>query len=136
MILLDTHAWIWWVTESNRLSKRALRAIRRADAVGVSPLSCWEIAMLVEKERIGLSMDVREWVERALEPPTVQIVPLDPAIAVEAARSGNTTWRRMGFASAWGARVRPRPARSVLGCGRWGWTSMPRGTFCASRSRV
>jgi PIN domain nuclease of toxin-antitoxin system len=28
--LLDTHAWIWWVTEDRRLSKRAKTAIAAA----------------------------------------------------------------------------------------------------------
>jgi PIN domain nuclease of toxin-antitoxin system len=85
MILLDTHAWIWWVTESRRLSPRARRAINDADAIGVSPLSCWEVAMLVQKGRIGLTLDVQEWVDHALQRPGVQLVPLDPAIAVQAA---------------------------------------------------
>jgi PIN domain nuclease of toxin-antitoxin system len=47
MILLDTHAWIWWVTESMHLSKQAAQAIAQADRLGVHIISCWEVAMLV-----------------------------------------------------------------------------------------
>jgi len=32
MILLDTHAWIWWVTESARLSTKAAQAIAQANS--------------------------------------------------------------------------------------------------------
>lgn len=52
MILLDTHAWIWWVTESPNLSSRARRTITRSDELGVSAISCWEVAMLVAKQVI------------------------------------------------------------------------------------
>lgn len=55
MILLDTHAWIWWVTESIQLSKQAAQAIAQADCLGVHVISCWEVAMLVEKGRIGFN---------------------------------------------------------------------------------
>ena len=52
MILLDTHAWIWWVTESARLSAKATQAIVQANSLGVHIISCWEVAMLVEKGQV------------------------------------------------------------------------------------
>ncbi len=71
MILLDTHAWIWCVTESVRLSGIAAQAIAQADSLGVHIISCWEVAMLVEKGRIGFKQDVAEWVDLALQRPKV-----------------------------------------------------------------
>ena len=50
--LLDTHAWVWWVTEDRRLSPRARRAIERdlaRDALWLSLISIWEVAKKVEK---------------------------------------------------------------------------------------
>ena len=67
MIILDNHAWIWWMNESNKLSVNALEAINSADLIGIPAISCWEIAMLVEKSRIGLSMDVQIWLDLALQ---------------------------------------------------------------------
>ena len=58
MIILDTHVWPWWMNESNKLSVNALEAINSADLIGIPAISCWEIAMLVEKSRIDLSMDM------------------------------------------------------------------------------
>ena len=44
MILLDTHAWVWWVNESSMASKDMLRIIQKhqGDGLGVSIISCWE----------------------------------------------------------------------------------------------
>ena len=86
MIMLDTHAWIWWASESPRITKRALDAIEKSDALGVSIISCWEVAMLVAKQRIGFRMDVQDWIDQALERPKVLLVQLDAQIAVLSTR--------------------------------------------------
>jgi len=49
-VLLDTHAWAWSLTDDDRLSPRALAAIKDADTVFVSPITFFEIA---QKVRIG-----------------------------------------------------------------------------------
>ena len=82
MIVLDTHAWIWWAAESHRLSRRAHGAIAAADRIGVGAVSCWEVAMLVQKGRLELDRDVETWVEQALSLPRLELVALTPAIAV------------------------------------------------------
>jgi PIN domain nuclease of toxin-antitoxin system len=86
MIVLDTHAWVWWATESKQLSTRARRAITDTDELGVSVISCWEVAMLVEKGRLGFNQSCELWIERALEFPQLKLLPLTPAIATMAAR--------------------------------------------------
>lgn len=93
MILLDTHAWIWWVAEPDKLSPKAIGAIRAAEnekEVCVATISCWEIAMLVAKERIGFTMDVEEWLEKSLRLPEMRLLELTPRIAVLSTRlTGN-----------------------------------------------
>jgi PIN domain nuclease of toxin-antitoxin system len=86
VIVLDTHAWVWWVAESPKLSSPARAAIGEAPALGVSVMSCWEVAMLVAKGRLGLSVDVSEWIENALARPRVRLLPLDPVTAVASTR--------------------------------------------------
>ena len=44
-LLLDTHALLWWLTESPELSRRAQAAIRRSAAIYVSAATAWEIAI-------------------------------------------------------------------------------------------
>jgi len=87
-LLLDTHAWVWWCAGSPHLSERASKAIRSADVIGVSPLSCWEVGMLVAKKRLDLDRDVEVWVDQALRMPKVRLFPLTPRVALKSAQLG------------------------------------------------
>ena len=51
MILLDTHVWVWWVHGDERLTSSQSEIIQASeeDVIGVSAISCWEVAKLVEK---------------------------------------------------------------------------------------
>jgi PIN domain nuclease of toxin-antitoxin system len=88
MILLDTHALLWWQAGGERLSPAARRAIARADAVLISPISCWEVATLLTKGRIALDRDVHVWVRDLLGSDGVEPAPLSPQVAVAAALLG------------------------------------------------
>ena len=49
--LLDTHAFLWWIADSSRLSESAYRAIAdEENDIAVSAASAWEIAT---KHRLG-----------------------------------------------------------------------------------
>lgn len=89
-VVLDTHAWIWWVSSPDRLGSEAADAIRRAETIGVSAISCWELGMLVAKGRIALDRDPATWCRQALARPGVQALLLDPPIALAAAALGDT----------------------------------------------
>jgi PIN domain nuclease of toxin-antitoxin system len=85
LIVLDTHALVWWVTGDDRLSSRARHVIEREQANGellVSSITAWEIAMLVRRQRLILSMDVAEWLAVASELDALTFVPVDNEIAV------------------------------------------------------
>jgi PIN domain nuclease of toxin-antitoxin system len=84
MIVLDTHIWIWWVNGSPELStvKAQILSSCQAEGLGVSVISCWEIAKLVEKGRLVLALPVSEWIDGALVYPGICLLPLDPKIAV------------------------------------------------------
>lgn len=84
MVVLDTHAWIWWCTTPERLSTAARQACERADVRLVPAISAWEVGMLVAKGRLGLDRDVSSWVDEALSLPGVQLAPLSPRIALRA----------------------------------------------------
>ena len=85
MILLDTHIWVWWVSRPDRLQARHRELLELgADRVfGVSIISCWEVAKLVEYERLKLDRTVGLWIESALAEPGVSLLPLHPRIVVE-----------------------------------------------------
>ena len=88
MIVLDTHIWVWWVHEDERLTQAQREAIaaNETDTVGVSAISCWEIAKLVEYGRLELPSPLEEWFEQALNYPGVQLLALTPEIAIESTR--------------------------------------------------
>lgn len=89
MIVLDTHAWIWWVSNPEMLSEPARQlvddAVQRRELF-IATISAWEVAMLVEKGRLSLALDVRDWIARSESLPFVTFVPLSTAIAVESVR--------------------------------------------------
>ena len=49
MILPDTHIWVWWIMDEQKLSQVQIETIEHneADVIGISPISCWEVAKLV-----------------------------------------------------------------------------------------
>jgi PIN domain nuclease of toxin-antitoxin system len=85
VIVLDTHAWLWWTAAPEHLSLSARREIDEATRVGVSSLSAWEIATLVRRGRIALDRDVRLWVRQALAQPRVVALMPSTDIAIAAA---------------------------------------------------
>jgi PIN domain nuclease of toxin-antitoxin system len=85
LIVLDTHAWVWWVSSPEQISAPAREAIDSAMERGeifVSSISCWEIALLVRKGRLELTMSVEDWVARSEALPFVQFAPFDNRIAL------------------------------------------------------
>jgi PIN domain nuclease of toxin-antitoxin system len=84
VILADTHAWIWWIAGSRRLSRRAFAALESADAVGLCAISLWEVAMLVARGRLEFDREVSLWLRQSLAMPRAALVPIDPEIATVA----------------------------------------------------
>jgi len=84
MIVLDTHIWIWWVHGDAKLSPTATATIQAHESsmIGISVMSCWEIAKLVEYNRLSLSCEISEWFEKALSYPAIQLLDLTPQIAI------------------------------------------------------
>ena len=84
MIVLDTHAWLWWAVAPDRLGFRARREIADSEQIAVPSICCWEVATLVRKGRLGLDRAVRSWTRAALAAERVTEVPLSSDIAVAA----------------------------------------------------
>lgn len=87
MIVLDTHAVLWWANgERVQLSAAAAAAIDAeldGGQILVSSMSAWELAMLVERGRVALSMDIASWLDTLSRIDAVQMVPVDSEIAVK-----------------------------------------------------
>ncbi|QSJ15676.1 type II toxin-antitoxin system VapC family toxin [Nostoc sp. UHCC 0702] len=85
MIILDTHIWVWWVQNDLRLTQQQRQWLQdyESDGLGVSILSCWEVAKLVEKKRLILPLAIDKWLEVALAYPGVQLLNLSVPIVID-----------------------------------------------------
>ncbi len=61
MIVMDTHIWVWWIHNDDRLTARVREHIKanEDEGLGVSVLSCWEVAKLVEVNKLTLHCPIK-----------------------------------------------------------------------------
>ena len=84
MILLDTHIWYWWAGGFSKLTAHHRQLIDDADELGVSVISCWEIAKKCQTGKLDLDRPVDEWLPMAVALPQVRLLPLTTEIEIEA----------------------------------------------------
>ena len=85
MIVLDTHAWWWAVSEPGQLSRKARRLIDKtpSDQRTIASISIWEFAMMVTRGRINLAISPEEWLDYAIHKTGLTVLDLNPKIALE-----------------------------------------------------
>ncbi len=84
MILLDTCAIIWDALDQRQLSPKAKTAIDRADqnnALVVSDISIWEVAMLIKKGRIEIETTAATFFNLILQSRNISVIQISPEIA-------------------------------------------------------
>lgn len=82
LILLDTHAWIWFISNPEKLSEKAIEKAKQENDILISSISAWEVALLVSKKRLELTMEVSEWISSSEKLPFIHFIPIDNGIAV------------------------------------------------------
>ncbi len=88
MLICDTHVLVWLDEGNPRLGANALLAMNKALATGqlaVASISFWEIAMLVEKQRLDIRIELDVWRLELLQSGLLEI-PLQGSIALRAGR--------------------------------------------------
>lgn len=87
MIVLDTHVLVWWVGNDSQLSARARKALAaeqtHAGQILVSAISAWEIAMLIRKGRLQLTMELHDWLAAVESLEAVRLVDVSARLAVQ-----------------------------------------------------
>jgi len=85
VIVLDTHAWIWFIDSPKELGKRAATAINKARSTGegihISCISTWEIHMLTSKSRLSLAIAPELWVTRCERLSFLRFNPVNNSVA-------------------------------------------------------
>jgi PIN domain nuclease of toxin-antitoxin system len=84
-LLLDTCAAIW-ISEEQPLVSEALTAIeqshRRGEFIYVSPITAWEIGLLVSRGKLTSPMSPQRWFARLLEAPEVRLADMSPDVLI------------------------------------------------------
>lgn len=88
MIVLDTHAWLWWAGDHSKLPPRLRRRLADAPVLAISAISCWEAAMLIERGRLQLAPDARTGIREACAVPKLRVLPVTERVATEAGLLG------------------------------------------------
>jgi len=86
MILLDTHALIWLDEGNKRLGPSTLQLLNEAHSIGqlsVSAITFWEVAMLIEKRRLEIKIELTAWRKNLLDSGLLEI-PVSGAIGIRA----------------------------------------------------
>jgi len=86
VIVLDTHALVWWVEQPELLGSGAAEAISRARRILVPAICFWETSLLVRKGRLALKggQPVPQWAAEVLAIPRLRAVALSPELAIAA----------------------------------------------------
>jgi len=84
-VLLDTCAAIW-LMNGDIMTPQSRAAISTAQThnlgVFVSPISAWEISMLMTRGRIRLTLEPEAWFDALLEWPGVRLAPMPPSVLI------------------------------------------------------
>ncbi|MFZ5450281.1 MAG: type II toxin-antitoxin system VapC family toxin [Thermodesulfobacteriota bacterium] len=81
---MDTHVWIWLsLGDLSSLSAKARKVMAPETPKWIAAISCWELAKLVKKGRIGFTIPVLTWMRRSLTENNLRLADLTPEIEVE-----------------------------------------------------
>ena len=82
-LLLDTHIWVWSQLEPERLSRKVASTLGSAEnELWLSPISVWELVLLVEKERLAVDHPLDAWIDKAMEEMPTREAPLTHQIVL------------------------------------------------------
>ena len=77
-VLLDTHAFLWWVNDDPQLSRQARRIIAASsNQIFLSAASAWEIAIKTALGRLMIAADPEEFVPEQMRMNGFEPMPID-----------------------------------------------------------
>jgi PIN domain nuclease of toxin-antitoxin system len=83
-LLLDTHIWIWSLLDPAKLSRRVRAELESPDnELWLSPISSWELLVLIEKGRVEVDKESVQWVTEASRAVALREAALTHEVAVE-----------------------------------------------------
>lgn len=83
MYLLDTHVACWAVLDANKIQSSTRNTIEEALAVeklAIADISLWEIAMLIQRRRLIVTLPLQQWIQQLVDSLQLQIIPMTSQI--------------------------------------------------------
>jgi PIN domain nuclease of toxin-antitoxin system len=79
VIVLDTHALLWWALDPDQLSSPAQAVIEQMEQQGgfASAISIWELGIKVKRGKLELPIRVEEFARRIERGGVVELLPVD-----------------------------------------------------------
>ncbi|WP_419808471.1 type II toxin-antitoxin system VapC family toxin [Sphingomonas sp.] len=87
MIVIDTHVLVWMIEGDKCIGRNAIALIeaeRALDGVGIVPITTWELAMLVDKDRLVIGQPIASWFDTVLATPGYVLTPWAVSIGIDA----------------------------------------------------
>jgi PIN domain nuclease of toxin-antitoxin system len=82
-LLLDTHIWVWTVSDLRKISRRVASALQDSrNQLWVSPVSTWEMVLLYGKGRLKLEGGPEAWIQKSVALMSLREAPLTNEIAL------------------------------------------------------
>jgi PIN domain nuclease of toxin-antitoxin system len=81
MVVLDTHALLWWALDPDRLSRAAAASVREMELRGgfASAISIWELGVKIQRGKLDLGISIEEFTRRIDRSAIVELLPVDTA---------------------------------------------------------
>ena len=84
-LLLDTCCWLWWLSDTDKLSQQQLEAISdRHNELFLSTASIWEISIKVKNNKLTIPQPLNKLVERECPIDNITILDIKPYHAIQA----------------------------------------------------
>jgi len=88
--LLDTHVWLWIIrAATEQVSNHFFSDVqgwRQTRSVYLSPISCWELGLLIENNQIVMDRPIEDLWKRDTNPDICRIAELTGPILIESTR--------------------------------------------------
>ena len=84
-LLLDTHVWVWWLSQDPRLKveeQEALDQLAARQQLCLAAISLWEAQMAYAKGRFQPAEEFEIWLRAATAPEVIRILSIDVPVAL------------------------------------------------------
>ncbi len=75
--LIDTHCWLWWHIDPDKLKQKVFKLIENGDSsIYFSVVSAWEIVIKYQLKKLKLPMPPHQYVQKRLELSYMEVLPV------------------------------------------------------------